>query len=203
MDQNNKNMTIGVIAVLVIILGGIGIFALTSDSDDSAEDTNTSTSQTAQPASQPNEAAEQATPAQNIVELAVATDALSTLVTAVTEADLVETLSGDGPFTVFAPTNDAFAALPEGTLDSLLLPENKEQLKAILTYHVVSGEVMSSDLSNGQVIETVQGGTLTVNISGSKVMLEDATGAMAEVVTADVKASNGVVHVIDSVVLPE
>jgi len=133
---------------------------------------------------------------KNIVELASATEALSTLVAAVTAAGLVETLSGEGPFTVFAPTNEAFAALPAGTVENLLKPENKDQLISILTYHVVAGKIMSSDLQNGQKVATVQGGEITVDLSaGAKI--NDAT-----VVTADVDASNGVVHVIDKVILP-
>lgn len=140
---------------------------------------------------------------QDIVALATGNENLSTLVTAVQAAGLVETLQGEGPFTVFAPTNDAFTALPAGTLDTLLQPENKEQLSAILTYHVVAGEVKSSDLKDGQVVTTVQGGTLTVNIADGKVILTDAKGNKVNVVTADVDASNGVVHVIDGVVLPQ
>jgi len=133
----------------------------------------------------------------NIVEVASDTDNLSTLVTAVQAAGLVETLSGDGPFTVFAPTNEAFAALPEGTLESLLEPENRDQLVAILTYHVVSGEVMSTDLSDGMMAETVEGREVTVSIADGGVSINDAN-----VVAADVEASNGVVHVIDTVLLP-
>lgn len=197
--ENSKTMIIAVVAVLVLIGGGIGLFAMSQDDNNET----TSTSQTTEQTSNESEQSEQAAPSSNIVELAVATQDLSTLVTAVTEAELVETLSGEGPFTVFAPTNSAFAALPEGTLDSLLLPENKATLQAVLTYHVVAGKVMSSDLSNGQIVKTVQGNNLTVEIMDGKVMLVDATGAKAEVVTADVEASNGVVHIINSVVLPE
>ena len=140
---------------------------------------------------------------KDIVDTAVATDSLSTLVKAVTAAGLVDTLKGEGPFTVFAPTNDAFAKLPEGTLESLLLPENKEQLASLLTYHVVSGEVMSSSLQNGQVVTTVNGGTLTVELMDGKAYLVDAKGGKAMVTTADVKTSNGVVHIIDAVVMPQ
>ena len=134
---------------------------------------------------------------QNIVELASETENLSTLVAAVQAAELVETLSGDGPFTVFAPTNAAFEALPDGTLESLLEPENRDMLVDILTYHVVAGEVMSGDLSDGMMAETVQGSQITVNISDSGVSINNA-----DVVTADVEASNGVVHIIDSVIMP-
>ena len=133
----------------------------------------------------------------DIVDLAVSTEFLSTLVTAVKAGDLVETLKGNGPFTVFAPTNDAFSALPEGTLESLLLPENKDKLVAILSYHVVPGKVKSADLSDGMKAKTVQGSNIEVDISESGVKVNDAS-----VTKADIEASNGVVHVIDKVILP-
>jgi uncharacterized surface protein with fasciclin (FAS1) repeats len=136
------------------------------------------------------------TEAPDIVALASDTESLSTLVAAVQAADLVETLQGDGPFTVFAPTNAAFDALPEGTLDNLLKPENKDQLTAILTYHVVPAEVRSGDLSDGMTAATVNGAEITVSLDGG-VMINDAN-----VTTADVEASNGVVHIIDKVILP-
>ena len=134
----------------------------------------------------------------DIVSLAVETDVLSTLVAAVQAAGLVETLQSEGPFTVFAPTNEAFAALPEGTLESLLLEENREMLIEILTYHVVPGKVMSGDLSDGMTAETVQGTAVTININNYGVTVNGAS-----VVQADVEASNGVVHVIDAVILPQ
>lgn len=133
----------------------------------------------------------------DIVDLAVASDNLSTLVAAVKASDLVETLKGNGPFTVFAPTNEAFAALPKGTLENLLKPENKDQLVAILTYHVVPGKVKSSDLKDGMMAKTVEGNQVKVKINGSKVNINDAN-----VAKADIMASNGVVHVIDKVILP-
>jgi len=134
---------------------------------------------------------------KDIVSLAVGNENLSTLVAAVKAAGLVETLQGDGPFTVFAPTNEAFAALPAGTLESLLKPENKAKLTSILTYHVVASKVMSSDLSNGQEAKTVEGDAVKVTMNDKGVMINDA-----KVVAADVSASNGVVHVIDKVILP-
>ncbi len=134
---------------------------------------------------------------QNIVELAQSQEDLSTLVEAVKAAGLVETLQGDGPFTVFAPTNAAFEALPEGTLETLLKPENKDQLTAVLTYHVVSGETASTDLSDGMQVATVEGSDAEVTLQDGAAMIEGA-----KVVMADVKASNGVVHVIDAVILP-
>ena len=187
--MNDKSIIGVIIAILVIVGGGIGIYAITQNDDDEMTEETVMVE-------------EQAAPSQNIVELAVATPELSTLVTAVTAADLVDTLSGEGPFTVLAPTNDAFAALPEGTLDTLLEPENIEDLQAVLTYHVISASVFSSDLSNGQVVETANGGTLTVDITDAGVFFVDANGGRAQVVAADVEASNGVVHVIDSVLLP-
>ncbi|NJO87184.1 MAG: fasciclin domain-containing protein [Lewinella sp.] len=121
----------------------------------------------------------------------------TTLVAAVKAAALVETLSGEGPFTVFAPTDEAFAALPAGTVDTLVLPESKEQLTGILTYHVVAGKVMSGDLSNGMTATTVNGGDITITIEDGKVMVNDA-----EVVLADVETDNGVIHVINKVIIP-
>lgn len=147
---------------------------------------------------------------QTIVDVAIGTESLSTLVSAVQAADLVETLSGEGPFTVFAPTNDAFAALPDGTLDSLLLPENKDQLAGILTYHVVPSAVMAADVvqlvndGGGEAsVDTVGGGALTISLDGETVVITDAAGNTANVVQADVAASNGVVHVIDGVLMPQ
>ncbi len=134
---------------------------------------------------------------KDIVDLAVGNENLSTLVAAVKAGGLVETLKGEGPFTVFAPTDEAFAALPKGTLEMLLKPENKDKLVAVLTYHVVSGKVMSTDLSNGQKAKTVQGENVSVDISYGNVKISGA-----KVIAADVKASNGVVHVIDKVILP-
>jgi uncharacterized surface protein with fasciclin (FAS1) repeats len=134
---------------------------------------------------------------KNIVEIASGNEDFSTLVAAVVAAGLAETLSGDGPFTVFAPTNEAFAKLPEGTVDELLKPENKEKLAGILTYHVVAGKVMSKDLSDGQKAGTVNGQEITVTMEDG-VKIDAAT-----VVSADLEASNGVIHVIDSVIMPK
>ncbi len=133
----------------------------------------------------------------DIVETAMATEFLSTLVAAVKAGDLAETLQSDGPFTVFAPTNEAFAALPEGTLESLLKPENKDQLVQILTYHVMAGEVKSTDLKSGMKATSVEGSDLKIMISGSGAMINNAN-----VTTADIMTENGIVHVIDQVMLP-
>merc|ERR1711967_223784 len=135
----------------------------------------------------------------NIVELAQSVDDLSTLVAAVVAADLAETLSSPGPFTVFAPTNEGFAALPEGTLDSLLKPENKAQLADILTYHVLPAQVLSTDLKFFQRVKTVEGKNLHVIKKGSEVLLGPDTKSLKKVVAADNLASNGVAHIIDGV----
>ncbi|MDX1908293.1 MAG: fasciclin domain-containing protein [Bacteroidia bacterium] len=133
----------------------------------------------------------------NIVQTAIENGAFKTLVAAVIAAELVETLSGEGPFTVFAPVDAAFEALPEGTVASLILPENKAQLQGILTYHVVGGKVMSTDLSDGMTAPTVNGAEITIRIHDGKVFVNDA-----EVVIADVETDNGVIHVINKVILP-
>ncbi|NOD46114.1 MULTISPECIES: fasciclin domain-containing protein [unclassified Ruegeria] len=136
--------------------------------------------------------------AADIVDTAVAAGSFNTLVAAVQAAGLVDTLKGDGPFTVFAPTDEAFAALPEGTVESLLLPENKDQLVSILTYHVVPAKVMSGDIAGKRAkVLTVQGERLSVNAKNG-VKVNDA-----KVVQADIEASNGVIHVVDAVILPE
>merc|ERR1712193_284686 len=134
----------------------------------------------------------------NIVELAQSVDDLSTLVTAVVAADLADTLSSPGPFTVFAPTNEAFGALPAGTLDSLLKPENKAQLADILTFHVLPAQVLSTDLKPEQVVKTVEGKELLVSIYKG-----DVYANKAKVIGADNLASNGVAHIIDGVLLPK
>ncbi len=133
----------------------------------------------------------------DIVAIASGNPDFSTLVAAVSAAGLVETLQGPGPFTVFAPTNDAFAALPAGLVDKLLLPENKDVLTKILTYHVVSGAVMAADVTAGDV-PSVEGSPIAVTIDAGKVMLNGS----ATVVATDIVASNGVIHVIDAVIVP-
>tara|TARA_R110002074_G_scaffold116613_2_gene248034 strand:- start:2289 stop:2768 length:480 start_codon:yes stop_codon:yes gene_type:complete len=135
--------------------------------------------------------------AKDIVDTASEAGSFTTLLAAAEAAGLVETLKSEGPFTVFAPTDDAFAALPEGTVETLLLPENKDQLAAILTYHVVPGKVMSTDLTDDMEAMTVQGTTVMIDLDNG-VMVDGAT-----VTTADIEATNGVIHVIDQVILPE
>jgi len=135
---------------------------------------------------------------KDIVDVAVENGSFNTLVAAVKAAGLVDTLKSDGPFTVFAPTDEAFAKLPEGTVDMLLLPENKEKLVSILTYHVVSGKVSAADVMKIDSAKTVQGQDVMVKVVDGKVMIDDA-----QVVIADVEASNGVIHVIDTVIMPK
>lgn len=137
-------------------------------------------------------------PAKDIVDTAVAAGSFNTLVAAVKAAGLVETLKGKGPFTVFAPTDDAFNKLPPGTLEELLKPENKEKLAGILTYHVVAGKVMAKDVVKMESAKTVNGQSVTIRMQDEDVMVDDA-----KVTKTDINCSNGVIHVIDAVVLPK
>ena len=148
-------------------------------------------------------------PTKTIVQNASTASNLTTLVAAVKAAGLVDTLSGPGPFTVFAPTNAAFGKLPAGTVETLVKPENKDTLTSILTYHVVAGRMTSADIARAikaghgkAVLTTVNGGTLTAAMMGSKLVLTDAKGGKSTVTMANVMQSNGVVHVIDTVVMP-
>ncbi len=148
-------------------------------------------------------------PTKNIVQNAVNSKDHTTLVAAVKAAGLVETLSGPGPFTVFAPTNAAFAKLPAGTVETLVKPENKGTLTGILTYHVVAGRMTGADIARAikagggrAVLTTVNGGTLTATMKGPKIMLTDAKGGKSMVTIANVMQSNGVIHVVDTVLLP-
>ncbi|WP_295851098.1 fasciclin domain-containing protein [Tardiphaga sp.] len=142
-------------------------------------------------------------PSKNIVENAVNSKDHTTLVAAVKAAGLVDTLSSKGPFTVFAPTNAAFGKLPAGTVDTLVKPESKATLTKILTYHVVAGKLNAADLTDGKKLTTVEGEVLTVKASGGKVTLTDAKGGTSTVTIADVNQSNGVIHVIDTVLMPK
>jgi uncharacterized surface protein with fasciclin (FAS1) repeats len=148
-------------------------------------------------------------PSKTIVENALNSPIHTTLVAAVKAAGLVDTLNSPGPFTVFAPTNDAFAKLPAGTVDTLVKPENKAALTRILTYHVVSGRLSAKDIADGiktgggkYEMTTVEGGKLTASMAGKKIMLTDEKGGMATITTANVYQSNGVIHVIDTVLMP-
>jgi len=181
--MNIKIAAAGSVAALLFLAG------CSSSSDEPAAETTTA-------AAAPSDAmTEEAMEAGTIVEVASANADFETLVAAVVAADLAETLSGEGPFTVFAPTDEAFDALPEGLLDALLLPENKDALTAILTYHVVSGEVMAADVTAGDV-PTVEGSTIAITTDGG-VKVNDSN-----VTATDVEASNGVIHVIDAVMVP-
>lgn len=158
---------------------------------------------------QPSPMAEASAPSTTIVDAAIASPDHTTLVSAVQAAGLVETLSGEGPFTVFAPTNAAFAKLPAGTVESLTQPENRDALTRILTYHVVAGRVTAAELGamidaggGTATLTTVQGGALTAAREGQSIRLTDAAGGTALVTAADVTGSNGVIHVIDTVVMP-
>lgn len=142
------------------------------------------------------------TASQNIVQIASSNPEFSTLVKAVTAGGLVSTLEGSGPYTVFAPTNAAFAKLPASTLTSLLDPANKSQLDSILTYHVVPGAVTAADITPGQPIKTVNGATFTVNSTNGKLTVTDGAGNTCNIIKTDITASNGVIHVIDCVLLP-
>lgn len=135
---------------------------------------------------------------KTVVDIAVGSPDHTTLVAAVTAAGLVETLSGTGPFTIFAPTNGAFSALPAGTVEGLLKPESKDQLTSVLTYHVVAGNVLAADLTDGQKVATLNGQELTVSIKDGVVSINGA-----KVIAADLAGSNGVIHVVDAVLLPK
>ena len=177
-----------------IALASAGLLFAAGCSSDSTDETDTAAATAeASPSAMESESSDAGT----IVDVAAGNDDFSTLVAAVDAADLQDTLSADGPYTVFAPTNAAFEALPDGVLDKLLEPENKDTLKEILTYHVVSGEVTSDMIEPGDV-ETVEGSTVTITTDGGEVMVNEA-----KVETADVDASNGVIHSIDAVLLPE
>lgn len=176
----------------VVAATALTLAACSSSTDETSTETPAETSETVV-----EEMADEA-PAESagtIVDIASTTDGFGTLVTAVGAADLVDTLNGAGPFTVFAPTDEAFAALPPGLLDALLLPENKDTLVKILTYHVVPGAVMAADVTDGDVA-TVEGQTVTLSTA------DGVSVNGAKVIQADVVASNGVIHAIDAVILP-
>nr|NKB41930.1 hypothetical protein [Ilumatobacter sp.] len=175
-----------------LAVGALALAACGSDSNDADESATTEAAAEESSESSGEESAEAGT----IVDVAVGAGTFNTLVAAVTAAGLAETLSGEGPFTVFAPTDDAFAALPDGLVDALLLPENEAALTAVLTYHVLGAEVPSSDVAPGDV-ETLQGESITIGVEDGTVTVNDAT-----VTAVDVEASNGVIHVIDAVLVP-
>lgn len=182
--------------LLISIFAGILMLGCGGSSDDTETADTADTSGAEDDGMTDDMGAEEAS--ADIVDTAVGAGQFSTLVAAVQAAGLEETLRGPGPFTVFAPTDEAFAALPEGTVDELLLPENRERLQAILTYHVVSGDVRAADVAGMSSAPTVQGSELSISTEGGGVMVGEAN-----VVQADVAASNGVIHVIDRVLIPE
>lgn len=191
MEGNGSKIALVAVAAIVIIGGGIFLATNNNNETTTPSSSQTQSTNNDQPATK-----------VTIVKVASDTPTLSTLVTAVKAADLVDTLQSEGPFTVFAPTNAAFEALPAGTLDTLLAPENKGQLASILKYHVVSGKVLAADLKDGQVVPTVQGENLTVKLANGMAYLIDAKGNQVKIEKTDIDAGNGVVHVVGGVLLP-
>jgi len=185
--RKNRLTALAGIAVAALVLAGC------APADEAAEPVETGQTQVEETPTE--EATTQESPG-NIVDVAVAAGTFTTLAAALGAADLVTTLQGDGPFTVFAPTDEAFAALPAGVLDALLLPENLAVLQSILTYHVVAGVVLAADVMTGDV-ETLEGSTFAVDTSMGVVI-----NGTANVTATDIMASNGVIHVIDAVILP-
>jgi uncharacterized surface protein with fasciclin (FAS1) repeats len=184
---------VGAVLALTLMGGGEDQASTPTESTSMAENNMETETTNVETAPEPMET--QTEP--DIVDVAMAADDFNTLVATVSAAGLVETLKSDGPFTVFAPTDAAFDALPEGTVESLLEPANQADLTAILTYHVVPTEVLSGELTDGMVVETVNGDSLTIGVTDSGVTVNGAN-----VVTADIETSNGVIHVVDSVLLP-
>jgi uncharacterized surface protein with fasciclin (FAS1) repeats len=179
-----------------LIIGGIVIAAVVGFLFLNSSSSKPTTTSTVTPSKTMEKAEEKPMNTKTIVDIAVEAGNFSTLVAAVKAAGLVETLSGPGPFTVFAPTDEAFAKLPAGTVESLL--KDKAKLTSILTYHVVPGKVMAADVVKLTSAKTVQGNNVTIKVDGSTVMVDGA-----KVITTDIEASNGVIHVIDSVILPK
>jgi uncharacterized surface protein with fasciclin (FAS1) repeats len=191
-----------ILPVAAVIALAITTAACGSDDADTAAAAPATSSAAASPS--PSASASESMASADIVDTAVAAGDFTTLTAALTAAGLVDTLKGPGPFTVFAPTDDAFAKLPAGTVDTLL-KDPKGDLTQILTYHVVPEKVMAADVVklDGQKVKTVQGGELTIGVDGDKVTLTDATGNTVNVTMTDVEASNGVIHVIDGVLMPK
>jgi uncharacterized surface protein with fasciclin (FAS1) repeats len=189
-------------APFLIATAAASVLMLAACGDDDEATSSTSSSTSTSPTAEATPPADDSPAStETITEIVAGNPEFSTLLAAVEAAGLAETLSGDGPFTVFAPTDAAFAELPAGTLDTLLQPANKDQLAAILTYHVVPAEVMAADVEAGEV-PTVNSAPFTVVIDGQAVEITDGQGNQANVIETDVDASNGVIHVIDSVLLP-
>lgn len=196
--KKTKSTALAGIAIAALVLTGCAATEEPTTPTDTSEETQSEETSTED--SQNDEMATEEEEVEegpgNIVDVAVGAGTFTTLAAALGAAELVTTLEGEGPFTVFAPTDEAFAALPDGLLDALLLPENQETLQSILTYHVVSGEVFAADVTTGDV-PTVEGSTFAVDTSEGVVI-----NGTANVTATDIEASNGVIHVIDSVILP-
>lgn len=186
-------------APVLIATAAASVLFLAACGDDEATSSSTSSSPTAE--ATPPPVADSPASTETITEVVAGNPEFSTLLAAVEAAGLAETLSGNGPFTVFAPTDAAFAELPAETLDTLLQPANKDQLAAILTYHVVPAEVMAADVQAGEV-PTVNSAPFTVALDGQAVEITDGQGNQANVIETDIEAANGVIHVIDAVLLP-
>lgn len=206
MENESKKtnwLVMGLIGLVVVVLGG---FLVMNSQNSNTSESNQETEQTAQEdvqnsneettTEESSQGETMAEPTQNIVEIASGNESFKTLVQAVTAAGLVDTLAGEGPFTVFAPTDEAFAKLPEGTLESLLA--NPDELTKVLTYHVVPGKVMAEDVVTLTKATTVQGQDVTIKVEGETVMVNDA-----KVTATDIEGTNGVIHVIDTVLLPQ
>ena len=207
MGNNNSKHGVAAVAVIVALLVGMGGgYAIGNSMKDDTNSSSSSNSSMMSEADGTTVGGALMVKDKDIVDNAANAKNVTTLVAAVKAAELVETLKGEGPFTVFGPNNDAFAALPEGTVDTLLKPENKDMLVNILTYHVVPGTYTSADLrvmaQKGETLKSVQGEVLTPVLEGNMVALKDAKGNMVQIETSDVISSNGVTHVIKSVLMP-
>jgi uncharacterized surface protein with fasciclin (FAS1) repeats len=185
MKVTSLSTTVRTLGIVVLLSAIVGTAAEANHHSKTGEKTSVTT------------VAKRPAPTRTIVEIAAGNSSFSTLVKAVQAAELVETLSGNGPFTVFAPTNKAFAALPKGTLEKLLKPENRDLLRKVLTYHVVSGDLMAKNLRSGRVA-TVEGNTVSVRVWHGRIRVNNAS-----VVKTDIDATNGVIHAIDRVLLPK
>lgn len=200
----NTRRTYGVAVLAAAVAVGLTACSSTNTASSTGTTAAAGPTTTASSAS-PTTSAGSAMDKKDIVATAAAAGQFKTLAAALGAGGLVETLQGAGPYTVLAPTDEAFAKLPAGTVETLLKPENKEKLKTILTYHVIKGNVPASEVVklDGKTVETVAGQTLTVKVNGNNVSLVDASGNTVAVVKTDVNASNGVIHVIDGVLMPK
>ncbi len=203
----NKGMIIVIVAVVVIVIGGLVFMQSNKSMTPSTNQTPQANQQQTTDVMKPKENGVMVggalmTPDKDIVDNAVNSTDHTTLVAAVKAAGLVETLKGKGPFTVFAPTNEAFAKLPAGTVETLIKPENKAMLTSILTYHVVAGTYRAADITEGMTLKTVEGEMLTFMQKDGKWWIKDAKGGMSMITIADIISSNGVTHVVDTVLMP-